>query len=115
MNYTSKEQSKRLIELGLSKDTADMFYPDTNELSEIRALPRCIEFVDDKAELPCWSVGALLEILLKEFPDGGIIPDNSGYWAYGDESGFGETRTCTTIIDALYEFICWALEKSYIK
>ena len=103
MNYTSKEQSKRLIELGLSKDTADMFYPDTNELSEIRTLPRCIEFEDDKAELPCWSVGALL----------GILPDNCGInkedekyvasYLGGSYTSDNPVDACVSMIEYLHE------------
>lgn len=68
-NYTIPEQSKRLLELGVPADSADMHYhqecvrmkygkeefeyflrygrPDTNKYS---------------TDIPCWSVGRLMEI-----------------------------------------------------
>lgn len=136
MNYTSKEQSKRLIELGLSKDTADMFYPDTNELTEIRTLPRCIEFVDDTAELPCWSVGALMNLLPPSIQTGEGMQnqyeiDIRKYWgneenlyqiAYGNDRGLSEewhdminTGEKESLCDAVFEMVCWLLKNGYIK
>lgn len=60
-NYTTPEQSKRLLELGVPSCTADFFYP-----TEKSDMP--IIIVDIKVgwnlkyAIPCWSVGRLMEI-----------------------------------------------------
>ena len=60
-NFTTTEQSKRLLELGVPADSADCYYSQTC---------RTIVIVDEqinrkefyKAILPIWSVGRLIEI-----------------------------------------------------
>ena len=86
-NFTTPEQSKRLLELGVPEDSADMmYYPEfTENLYSIgnggfrmSDTPRVLRAYDkfsnstcydsDKfRELcaPCWSVGRLIEICLK--------------------------------------------------
>ena len=62
--YTTIEQSKRLLELGLPKDTADMYYSaicfggmyDKNP--SVCATGTFSGYID----LPCWSVGRLIEM-----------------------------------------------------
>ena len=74
--YTTVEQSKRLLELGLNPETADMCY-----LEEIVEGNGCVpwrkswgkypvligdkpdELVPEPVNLLCWSVGALLDVL----------------------------------------------------
>lgn len=67
-NFTTPEQSKRLLELGLPADSADMRYTrikgnqDWHKPYMITTRckfhgARCME------ALPCWSVGRLIEIL----------------------------------------------------
>ena len=82
-NFTTPEQSKRLLELGVSADSADCFYScyiktySHSEYTEIIWIrPRFI--TDDnnpnwnarlmdgtQTYLPCWTVGRLIEICLK--------------------------------------------------
>ena len=60
-NFTTMEQSKRLLELGVPTDSADCYYSQTC---------RTIVIVDEqinkkefyKAILPIWSVGRMMEI-----------------------------------------------------
>ena len=65
-NFTTPEQSKRLLELGLPADSSDCYI---NEVCDNRAfqLPnifsRCIWQPKNKP-IPCWSVGRLIEIWL---------------------------------------------------
>ena len=61
-NFTTPEQSKRLLELGVPADSADLYYQDYGSipmvvwtLTQPRDLRRCIL-------KPCWSVGRLIEI-----------------------------------------------------
>ena len=69
-NFTTPEQSKKLLELGLSVDSADCYYLPYGVENTYRH--PCILFGSDtikvltdrfKVEiLPCWSVGRLIEI-----------------------------------------------------
>ena len=78
-NYTTQEQSKRLLDLGLPVDSADCFYKrhlsDVNEYFEDpKLLPKGYNFstwcgsltdgVDEKIYIPCWTVGQLIKIYL---------------------------------------------------
>lgn len=69
-NFTTPEQSKRLLELGLPADSADCYisynedkdeYPNDFRMgirqNEVETDPHFVEH-----ELPCWSVGRLIEI-----------------------------------------------------
>lgn len=60
-NFTSKEQSKRLLELGVPSWTADCFYPlKTSDMPMVIADSK-VGF-NLKYAMPCWSVGRLIEI-----------------------------------------------------
>lgn len=50
MSYTNIEQSKKLLKLGLSLESADMIFDG-------------VGYVKSPNTLPCWSIGALLEVL----------------------------------------------------
>ena len=66
-NFTTVEQSKRLLELGVPADSADCYH---NRIAG-KPMPISMEnflFSDphlqlDKVTLPCWSVGRLIEII----------------------------------------------------
>lgn len=65
-NFTNQEQSKRLLELGVPADSADMCYKINNELMRFDRIPTAIPYKDFTAKelyCPCWSVGRLIEIL----------------------------------------------------
>ena len=65
---TTREQSELLLELGLKKETADMFYAAIHNGTKVvgyRVSPEYNEhhyeiFTDD---IPAWSLGRLLEIM----------------------------------------------------
>lgn len=127
---TSIEQSKKLIELGLDVNTADMFWDllDGDEPDE--KIPNCCwdrfditinEFV------PAWSLSSLLE--LNPFQ---IIENNNRFAFYqvkglnkqGEIYRFGyktnnnsflfETSWHNDVIDATFEMICWLKENNKI-
>ena len=57
-NYTSLEQSKRLIAAGLDPNTADMHHWESE--GKIYTYDgKC----SDPNGIPCWSVGALIDVL----------------------------------------------------
>ena len=61
--YTSPEQSRRLLDLGLPADTADCYY---DPYGQIQKLPDDTTFYHlharNVAILPCWSAGQLIQI-----------------------------------------------------
>jgi hypothetical protein len=70
-NFTTPEQSKRLLELGVPADSADMYYHKeigfTSFYSEPEVIPSCELFSTGNPvyihDIPCWSVGRLIEIM----------------------------------------------------
>ena len=74
-NFTTPEQSKRLMELGVPVDSADCYYYDWNIIDEEDCGGYCPQIFDwyeisiKKFEerkcvkmYPCWSVGRLIKI-----------------------------------------------------
>ena len=61
-NFTTPSQSKRLLELGVPKDSADCFIC-TNPIGQDTGI---LDFpyseIEKEGFLPCWSVGRLIEI-----------------------------------------------------
>ena len=126
-HYTSIEQSKRLIELGLGFNTADMSYPRELYLGESE-YPVVIadDFkVDWTKALPCWSVAALLELMPKQiiYEEESCSPILLSYkndWyacIYVNkymEFAFDPIGDRETAIEACYEMVCWLLENKYI-
>ena len=81
MNYTSVEQSKKLLELGLKAESADMLYTWDTDNKTYYSLP----IVDDKEHdfpsgLSCWSLAALLSVL----PEGVRLLKSANISSVGD-------------------------------
>ena len=61
-NFTTPEQSKRLLKLGVPADSADLYYQDYG------SIPMVVWTLTQPHDLrrgilkPCWSVGRLIEI-----------------------------------------------------
>jgi len=71
-NFTTPEQSKRLLELGVPANSADCYLTrfGIDEDWEVKVLNNNIKFSELEISnqdycLPCWSVGRLIEITLK--------------------------------------------------
>lgn len=134
-HYTTIEQSKKLLELGLPVDSADMTWRKDcdNRYCPIVGLDVSIKHklfsFRYGYSIPCWSIGALLELIpscLGKFSDGidfGLSKavNNKWYSAHyikTKENGCMEAisvKTGDTPIDACFEIICWLLENGYIK
>lgn len=73
-NFTTPEQSKRLLEMGVPEWTADLYFYEegciSNDDEPSGVIPYDEVYQDnskegvfsDYAEFPCWSVGRLIEI-----------------------------------------------------
>ena len=107
---TSIEQSKKLIELGIDVNTADMFYPNA---------PSPVPCVDDwnpkgDVYIPAWSLTALLGVIPKHIKNYNVlridISDNDFAIWYDDISNgcVNETLpdiTMESAVDACVEMI----------
>ena len=100
---TTIEQSKKLTELGLSRETSDMFYWCGTDL-RIGGY----KAQDKDTDISAWSLSALLGLMppidhLKPMID---LEGSSIYYS-------GHDAPCTegsTLMDAAFEMICWLLE-----
>lgn len=123
MNYTTLEQSKKLLELGLDPKTADMYYAhfirmgsDTYDETE----PLIGEF-DYPYEFPCWSLGVLIDLMPHEIKEDGDTyrllithklaqyPRLTTLWPSLYNSHADST------FEAAYNMMVWLLENKYIK
>lgn len=70
-NFTTPEQSKRLLELGVPADSADMYYHKDIGFTDFHLEPEVIPAGELFStgnqvyiyDIPCWSVGRLIEIM----------------------------------------------------
>lgn len=63
-NFTTPEQSKRLLKLGVPTDSADCYYDSLEQIQwrQLRDLDHDF-FQKYNSYIPCWSVGRLIEIM----------------------------------------------------
>lgn len=137
---TSLEQSKKLVELGLDVNTADMCW--TNHLFNAFLSSWRIESTSPQEYKnlldgfavrgyliePAWSLSALLELIppyLGEFNDGidfGFGKAMNGKWysahylQYFQNGDVDPVKTVTgdTAVDAAFEMVCWLKENKKI-
>ncbi len=115
---TTREQSERLLALGLKNETADMKYPCTIEyyggvLTEgTSSLPIIIDTEDDditEYDTPAWSLHRLIEMmpldvfdncftLMKNYPNGYSVE-------YDDSSYYHKENIYDTIIEGIEHLI----------
>lgn len=80
---TTREQSERLLALGLNKETADMWYPHFAKTYPILLVDEVLT-TDD---IPAWSLHRLIEMMpLDVIPEGGF--DNIFTLTKGYPSGY---------------------------
>ena len=114
LGYTTIEQSKHLVELGLDPRTADMFY--ATEMGIIIAESPygveghepCIPFT------PAWSLTALLELMPKIKATTPILVktllEEKYYCIYqgiGSYKEVNKTSFQDKPVDAAFEMVCW--------
>ena len=105
---TSKEQSKKLIELGMDIKTADMCWSiDISDLPTLLAYP--ITDCDNwENKIPAWSLSALLELM----PITCVLSISNGH--YRIVSNETNTFFHNNPLDAAFEMIVWLKENEKI-
>ena len=101
---TSVEQSKKLLELGIDRNTSDMYYWCGEKLRIGRPKTQ-----DNDYSIPAWSLTALVEML----PEGFLLMNKQGectpilYWIPGFK---GSHFWKHNLLDTAFEIICWLKE-----
>jgi len=107
---TSLDQSKKLVELGIDVNTADMYYVNS-DIDKV-VIRNWKDEMHDEDDIPCWSLVALLSVIKP-------VNDNT-YTIRGTLDGgafisFDEVTNVMyqekDIIDAAFEMVCWLKEK----
>lgn len=125
---TSIVQSKKLIELGIDVNTADMYYPNRTDIQYQDALPIGMKHSNSllAQEIPAWSLSALLGILPMHIIINGSMYKFSmvkGFNKQGETYRLGyktnnsflfETSWYNEPIDAAFEMVCWLNENGKI-
>lgn len=117
MICTTIEQSKKLIELKIDINTADMCWCNENDVITIPYIDSLI------TECPAWSLSALLDLIppyLGEFNEGivfGFGKAINGKWYVAHYLQYVneyikpiKTVTGDTAVDAVFEMIVWLKE-----
>ena len=113
MNYTSIEQSKKLLELGLSPESADMHTEMFEENGDMISLVVGGKGDNSKRNYgtPIWSIGALLEVM----PNIELFKLDSKYIVGKLDENLNESAWHDTPLEAAYNMVVWLLENNYIK
>lgn len=125
-HYTTIEQSKKLVKLGLNPNTADMCYIQHfdeyyNEVTFIEENP-VLTYTIDVLDLPCWSLGALINLMPSMIYKGKQTFDleiHKGvlyHVCYENHCHLDEIWVSKeNLIDAAFEMIVWLLENGHIN
>lgn len=132
LGWTTIEESKQLIKAGLSVETADMSYTwnfddsrydRTTTPAKNWIVPKYAESTKIQQVLPCWSLGALLELIPKIYEsedDGGCYPElckrydtNKWHCLYFRDTLY-KTHQYDFAIEAIVEMVIWLLKNGII-
>jgi len=102
-NYSSEAQSKKLLELGLTVDSADMYW----EYDNLQKFHRISIFEEDfnkhsqirENDIPAWSVKALLDYI------GGILSYNTSKDYYTDVEVYVSRIGSVVLLDGTFEYV----------
>ena len=108
---TSKEQSQKLIELGIDIKTADMWWNTEKDYPEF--VKTYHEYLGEQIQpVPCWSLAKLLDILPEGTESHKQVDGSIGYYyveVYNNKKYFS-TKRYDNPLDACVEMMCWLLE-----
>lgn len=117
-------QSKKLIKLGIDKDTSDMYY-EPLLLEGYHPTPRIGRYRSMYNQFPAWSISALIKLVppyLGKFSDGidfSVEKSMNGKWytaQYSQCTAVKPVKVVTgkTVFDAVFNMVCWLKENGKI-
>ena len=124
---TTKEQSERLLSLGLKKETADMYYPTISEDEHtIRACwedfwgsRKAINGYIRRRCVPAWSLHRLIEMMPQEifYEDSTLILGVFGDGVYYADNEYGEVFSSFegNSYDCVVKCIEWLIKEGYFN
>lgn len=136
MNYTTIEQSKKLVELGLDPKTADMYYKQeigrkddmpyyTVEVGHSFSIEQNLFSFRNGLEIPCWSLGALTNLMPDTLSIGTktyclwINSSSCGYYRMKQNLPVSGDCLCSYFKyngnSPIYDCFKYLLENNYIK
>ena len=120
---TTKEQSERLLALGLKKETADMFWWD-NGYCSCTVISRPAEKEDGEygKVIPAWSLGRLIKDLMPQsigHLELAVGSDYAGYYEDRCESESGMwweySSETSDMFDNIISTIEWLIKEGYFN
>lgn len=113
-NWTSLEQSKKLIKLGLDRKTADIWYQYIGDsfkdgITKPVYFPMVIRDSPSEKDISCWSLSALLNLVKGQY----LIEkcsDNSFKVTYLDYVIYEYY-----LLDAVFELVCKLIKDNKLK
>ena len=121
LGWTTLEEAQQLVKVGLPIETADMHYLKIIRENDVRYIPELL-LDDNECDIPCWSLGALLELIPKIHEsenDGGCYPtlckryDTDKWHCLYHRDTLYKTCQYDTAIEACIEMIIWLLKTNY--
>lgn len=128
IGYTTLEQSKKLVELGLDPFTADMLYYTLTP--DIPVCKKPFIFKGQDMEIPCWSLAALISLMPNKLEN--LSTPNTSVWleignriveyrrqSNIDQSTINNDETPSfrgvDLIKNAFDMVCWLIEENYIE
>lgn len=106
---TTREQSERLLSLGLKKETADMKYDCIGRMSETESIyrekPMLCNGIMSIQDIPAWSLHRLIEML-------GCVIQTNGKYINLPDFGFYEGQS---LYDNVINCIEWLIKEGYFN
>ena len=106
---TNIQQSEKLVRLGLDPTTSDMWWIDDQLVAKSDKFD--VPSNDEETTVHCaWSLSALLEVMKEHCPELLFL---EAYWYCRCMQV--ESEYCDDPITAVYDVLCWLLERGLIK
>ena len=105
---TSIEQSKKLIELGIDANTADMYWWYSGKRYYVESMDD--NDFNKKSDIPTWSLSALMELMNRNCYNVSLNCHGAEWNVKFDDSEEYKDFTKDYAIDAAFEMIVWLLE-----
>lgn len=109
---TSIEQSKKLIELGIDIDTADMYWWYSGKRYYVESMDD--NDFNKESDIPTWSLTALMELMNRNCYNVSLNCHGAEWNVKFDDSENYKDFTKDYAVDAAFEMVVWLLENKKI-